>query len=228
MDYSNSLGSAKLPLRAIAARLEFRSTTLQDAPTGPEHVATVVQAQTAREQRDVQRTMEHWRRNTWGPDCIPLLDTFDFSPMRGDWGYRFLICGDGTPENAVFVTYGPKLAQLLGLPERAVVARPFVEQIPESYRSTFVEGYRKAVMGNGTCHSQGYVQRKLNICTFQSGFSANHVAADLVKTASFRLVQLPCRCWQIRKTDPLLLFASATGRAVWPTTSEPVLLPLPE
>jgi hypothetical protein len=146
MDYSNSLGTAKLPLRAIAARLEFRSTTLQDAPTGPEHVATVVQAQTAREQRDVQRTMEHWRRNTWGPDCIPLLDTFDFSPMRGDWGYRFLICGDGTPENAVFVTYGPKLAQLLGLPERAVVARPFVEQIPESYRSTFVEGYRKAVM----------------------------------------------------------------------------------
>ena len=119
---------------------------MQDAPTGPEHVATVVQAQTAREQRDVQRTMEHWRRNTWGPDCIPLLDTFDFSPMRGDWGYRFLICGDGTPENAVFVTYGPKLAQLLGLPERAVVARPFVEQIPESYRSTFVEGYRKAVM----------------------------------------------------------------------------------
>src|SRR5205814_4205947 len=86
MDYSNSLGTAKLPLRAIAARLEFRSTTLQDAPTGPEHVATVVQAQTAREQRDVQRTMEHWRRNTWGPDCIPLLDTFDFSPMRGDWG----------------------------------------------------------------------------------------------------------------------------------------------
>jgi hypothetical protein len=50
-------------------------------------------------------------------------------------GYRFLICGDGTSENAVFVTYGPKLAQLLGLPERAVAARPFVEQIPESYRS---------------------------------------------------------------------------------------------
>src|SRR5438477_3313064 len=98
MDYSNLLGIVKLPLRSIAARLEFSSTTLQDAPTGPEHVATVVQAQTAREQRDVQRTMEHWRRNTWGPDCIPLLDTFDFSPMRGDWGYRFLICGDGTPE----------------------------------------------------------------------------------------------------------------------------------
>ena len=77
---------------------------MEETPTRTEH-ATIVQAQTAREQRDVQRTMEHWRRNTWGPDSIPLLDTFDFSPMRGDWGYRFLICGDGTPEDAVFVTF---------------------------------------------------------------------------------------------------------------------------
>jgi hypothetical protein len=69
------------------------------------HVTTIVQAQTAREQRNVQRTMEHWRRNIWGPDCIPLFETFDFSSMRGDWGYRFLICGDGTPEDAVFVTF---------------------------------------------------------------------------------------------------------------------------
>jgi hypothetical protein len=56
------------------------------------------------ERRDVELAVEHWRRNTWGKDCIPLLDTFDFSPMRGSWGQRFLICGDGTAENAVFVT----------------------------------------------------------------------------------------------------------------------------
>jgi hypothetical protein len=49
-------------------------------------------------------------------------------------------------KNAVFVTYGPKLAELLGLPEKAVATRPLVEQIPESYQSTFVEGYRKAIM----------------------------------------------------------------------------------
>lgn len=98
------------------------------------------------EQRDVQRAMEHWQRNTWASGGVPLLDTFDFSPMKGDWGYRFLICGDGTSENAVFVTYGSKLAELLGLPHNAVTTVPFVEQIPERYRQVFLEGYSKAII----------------------------------------------------------------------------------
>ena len=53
------------------------------------------------ERRDVRRVIEHWLRNTWATDSIPLLDTFDFSPMRGDWGQRFLICGgDAVNENS--------------------------------------------------------------------------------------------------------------------------------
>lgn len=92
------------------------------------------------ERRDVQRAIEHWHRNTWGKDCIPFLDTFDFSPMRGDWGYRFLICGGYTVENSVFVTYGPKFAQLLGLPVKALTSIPFVDQVPQPYRDMFVAG----------------------------------------------------------------------------------------
>jgi len=70
------------------------------------------------ERRDVRRTIDHWLRNTWGTDSIPLLETFDFSPMKGDWGHRFLICGDDAVEHAVFVTYGPGFAQLLGCLKR--------------------------------------------------------------------------------------------------------------
>ena len=64
------------------------------------------------ERRDVRRTIDHWLRNTWGTDSIPLLETFDFSPMKDDWGHRFLVCGDDAVERAVFVTYGPGFAQL--------------------------------------------------------------------------------------------------------------------
>ena len=118
---------------------------MQHQQTQSEHVSNAVHVMNAGEQRDVQRAMDHWRRNTWASGGVPLLDTFDFSPMKGDWGYRFLICGDGTSENAVFVTYGSKLAQLLGLPDKAVTTSPFIDEIPETYRQVFVEGYSKAI-----------------------------------------------------------------------------------
>ena len=65
--------------------------------------------------------------------------------MRGDWGYRFLICGGYTAESAVFATYGSGLTHLLGLPEKPVASRPFIEQIPEVYRDTFIEGYTRVI-----------------------------------------------------------------------------------
>jgi hypothetical protein len=96
------------------------------------------------ERRDVRHAIEHWHRNTWGNDCIPFLDTFDFSPMRGDWGQRFLICGGDTVDTAVFVTYGCQFAQLIGLPDQAVTTVPFIEQVPKPYRDMFIEGYDQA------------------------------------------------------------------------------------
>jgi hypothetical protein len=101
------------------------------------------------------RTIEHWLRNSWGPDSIPLLDTFDFSPMRGDWGHRFLICGGETVEDAVFVTYGLGFAQLLGLPDKGVTTIPFVQQIPELYRGMFSEGYNKVIIEAGPVYLKG-------------------------------------------------------------------------
>ena len=94
--------------------------------------------------RDGQCAIEHWYRNTWGKDCVPFLDTFDFSPIRGDWGHHFLICGGPAVEQSVFVTYGSEFAQLLGLPARAITKTPFIRQIHEPYRDMLIEGYRQA------------------------------------------------------------------------------------
>jgi hypothetical protein len=95
------------------------------------------------ERRDVRRAIEHWHRNTWGNDCIPFLDTFDFSKIRGDWGHRFLICGSHEAEDSVFVKYGSKLARLLSLPDAAQTNIPMIQQIPVPFREVFVEGYEK-------------------------------------------------------------------------------------
>ena len=107
-------------------------------------VSSAVESGTPQERRDIQLAIEHWQRNTWGPDCIPLLDTFDFAPLRGDWGYWFLICGNHAVESAVFVTYGRGFAQLLGLPGEPITDISCLEQIPVPYRAMFSAGYRRA------------------------------------------------------------------------------------
>lgn len=92
------------------------------------------------ERREIQLAVEHWQKNTWGPDCIPLLDTFDFGPLRGGWGYWFLICGNHSVESAVFVSYGTGFAELLGLPRTPITYLPCIEQIPVPYRAMFSTG----------------------------------------------------------------------------------------
>ena len=120
---------------------------MQDVPARPERVPGAATANPG-ERREIQRAIEHWQRNTWGADCIPLLDTFDFSPLRGNWGYWFLICGDHALESAVFVAYGSGFAKLLGLPATPPPGIPCLEQIPRSYWAMFSEGYSRASMAS--------------------------------------------------------------------------------
>jgi hypothetical protein len=120
---------------------------VQDLPAQPER-SPAAAAANAGERREIQRAIEHWQRNTWGADCIPLLDTFDFSPLRGDWGYWFLICGDHALEGAVFVTYGSGFARLLGLPDRPATTIPCLKQIPPPYWAMFSEGYSRASLSS--------------------------------------------------------------------------------
>ena len=94
---------------------------MADMPAQQGSDSIAVGSGTPDERRDIQLAIEHWQRNTWGPDSIPLLDTFDFAPLRERWGHWFLICGNHSIESAVFVSYGAGFAQLLGL-ERICVA----------------------------------------------------------------------------------------------------------
>jgi hypothetical protein len=110
------------------------------------------------ERRDVELAIQHWQQNAWGRDCIPFLDAFDFSPMRANWGQRFLVYGSSAVEDAVFVTYGPGFAGILGLPLEPVTTTPFTRQLPEAYREMFSEGYSEAMIESSPVTLEGTIR----------------------------------------------------------------------
>jgi hypothetical protein len=109
------------------------------------HVSTIIPRERANERRDIQRTIDLWQRNMAEGSALLDVGTFDFSPMKRDWGHRFLICSDLNLENAAFVMYGVKFAQLLDLPEKVQAIVPLFQQIPERYWPIFAEGCSKAM-----------------------------------------------------------------------------------
>jgi hypothetical protein len=99
----------------------------------------------SRERRDIQRVIDVWQQNVSKDGCPPLLQSFDFSTMKGDWGCRFLMCSDRTVENSAFIVYGSKFAQRLELPNKAILNIPMINQVPERYQSLFNAGCTKAI-----------------------------------------------------------------------------------
>ena len=122
------------------------------------------------ERRDVELAIQHWQQNTWGKDCVPFLDTFDFSPMKANWGQRFLICGDRAAEDGVFVTYGAGFARMLGLPGKPVTTTPFLRQLPNAYREMFSEGYSKAAMESQPVTLEGTIRFAIHAQVFRAVF----------------------------------------------------------
>jgi hypothetical protein len=122
-----------------------------------------------KERRDVRRASEHWLRHAAG-NRVPLLATFDFSSIKGDWGHRFLICTDQNFENAAFVAYGPRFAALLGLPEAVSAIIPLNQQIPERHLPLFVEGCSNALIKQLPARFSGSFEHDFTVELFRAIF----------------------------------------------------------
>lgn len=92
------------------------------------------------ERRDIRQIISLWQRNSSADGGPPLLSTFDLSKLKAKWDHRFLICSDHTVQNAAFIAYGPKVAQLLGLPDKMTRVVSLYQLIPGRYRPVFAEG----------------------------------------------------------------------------------------
>src|SRR5437016_9208618 len=96
------------------------------------------------ERRDTERAVMLWRKKASALGSPPPLAEFDFSRIRGDWGYRFIISGADV-ECSVFLIYGSQFARLLELREKPVCYKAMLEQLPERYQPLFIEGSSDAI-----------------------------------------------------------------------------------
>ena len=121
------------------------------------------------ERRDTERAVGLWRKKATAVGCPPPLAEFDFSRIRSDWGYRFIISG-GDVECAVFLVYGSQLARLLGLREKPVCYKPMIDQIPERYQPLFTEGSRDALADAAPARFGGTVVHQGQIEFYRAAF----------------------------------------------------------
>jgi hypothetical protein len=98
------------------------------------------------------------------------VEQFDFSTMKGAWGHRFLI-SDQAIENAAFVAYGLKFAELLGLPQTVTAIVPLNRQIPERYCPLFAEGCRNAMEKQAPARFSGSFDHDIRRNYFGPSFS---------------------------------------------------------
>src|SRR5437868_15178005 len=72
----------------------------------------------AREQRETERLITDWERETRQLGHALALMTLDVSAMAGArWAHRFLIAVNPVVEDSSFLFYGARFASLLGLAE---------------------------------------------------------------------------------------------------------------
>jgi hypothetical protein len=143
---------------------------LESRSAEPRHVSAAVVREPPREQRDVRRAIALWQQHASADGHPPLLDNFRFSPMTGSWDYRFLICGDQTVGNSVFVGYGFKFARVLGLSDEPLLSIPLLQQLPERYRPLFAEGCIKAIAGQAAVRFSGSFEYEVKIELYRTAF----------------------------------------------------------
>src|SRR3954470_20156865 len=97
------------------------------------------------EQRDTASAIRLWHQKAAELGQLPPVTAFDFSRLKSDSGYRFLISGDEFIEASVFLVYGAHFARLMGLSEKPISKMPLLQQLPERYRPVFVDGYSEAL-----------------------------------------------------------------------------------
>jgi hypothetical protein len=120
------------------------------------------------------------------------ITAFDFSRLKSDCGYRFLISGDEFIEASVFLVYGAHFARLLGLPQKPISKMPLLQQLPERYRPVFVDGYSEALRDLTPACLTGTVihQRKLEFyrAAFMPIRGANSVRSLIYGSFNYRVV----------------------------------------
>jgi len=115
---------------------------------------------TGRGRREAERLMAYWEerlRELGGVVTIAGLDLAGTDSR--EWSNRFLISVDPVVERSALLLYGPKFAQLLGLPAEPRTDLPMMRQLPRRYVDLFLRGCAEAQQEKGAVRLEGEIER---------------------------------------------------------------------
>src|ERR1051325_1939846 len=144
------------------------------------------------ERRDTASAIRLWYHKAAELGQLPPVTAFDFSRLKSDSGYRFLISGDEFIEASVFLVYGAHFTRLMGLPQKPISKMPLLHQLPERYRPVFVDGYSEALRDLTPTCLTGTVLYQQKLEFYRGAFmpirGANSVRSLIYGSFNYRVV----------------------------------------
>ena len=115
---------------------------------------------TGRDRREAERLIAYWEGKLAELGGVVTIAGLDLAAADSrDWSNRFLISVDPAVERSALVLYGPKFAQLLGLPAEPRKDRPMTRQLPRRYIDLFLRGCAEAQQEMAPVRLEGEIER---------------------------------------------------------------------
>jgi hypothetical protein len=113
-----------------------------------------------RGRREAERLLAYWEEKLRELGGIVTVAGLDLAAANSrEWSNRFLISVDPVVERSALLLYGPKFAQLLGLPAEPRTDRPMMRQLPRRYVDLFLRGCAEAQQETGPVRLEGEIER---------------------------------------------------------------------
>ena len=117
-------------------------------------------APVGRGRREAERLMAYWEEKLTELGGVVTVSGLDLAATDSrDWSNRFLISIDPVVERSVLVLYGPKFAQLLGLPAQPRTDLPMLRRLPRRYADLFLRGCTEAQQEMAPVRLEGEIER---------------------------------------------------------------------
>jgi hypothetical protein len=113
-----------------------------------------------RGRREAERLMAYWEKRLAELGGVVTLAGLDIADADSrEWSNRFLISVDPVVEASALLLYGPKFAQLLGLPAQPRSDLPLMRQLPRRYVDLFLRGCTEAQQKMAPARLEGEIVR---------------------------------------------------------------------
>ena len=115
---------------------------------------------TGRDRREAERLMVYWEERLKELGGVVTIAGLDLAAADGrDWSNRFLISVDPVVERSALLLYGPKFAQVMGLPAQPRTDLPMMRQLPRRHVDLFLRGCSEAQQQMAAARLEGAIER---------------------------------------------------------------------